>query len=58
MKKYYDQAQEELNVNRAKIKECDSQINSLAKLQHKLQQKLSDGNIEGKKLDNEVFLVK
>lgn len=54
MKKDYDQAQEELNVNRAKIKECDSQINSLAKLQHKLQQKLSDGNIEGKKLDNEI----
>eukprot|EP01018_Ginkgo_biloba_P015432 Gb_17843 [translate_table: standard] len=54
MKQEYDQVQEELNMNRAKIKECDAQINSLAKMQHKLQQKLSDGTIEGKKMDNEI----
>lgn len=54
IKKDYDQAQEELNVNRAKIKERDAQINSLAKMQHKLEEKMSDANLEGKKLDNEV----
>ncbi|KAH9310572.1 hypothetical protein KI387_025607 [Taxus chinensis] len=54
MKKDYDQAQEELNVSRKKIKECDVQINSLVKMQHKLQQKMTDANIEGKKLDNEI----
>ncbi|XP_057838463.2 structural maintenance of chromosomes protein 2-1 [Cryptomeria japonica] len=54
IKKDYDQAQEELNVNRAKIKERDAQINSLAKMQHKLEEKMSDANLEGKKLDNEI----
>lgn len=54
IKQDYDQAESELNVGRSKLKECDSQINCLAKEQQKLQQKLSDSNVERKKMENEV----
>jgi structural maintenance of chromosome 2 len=54
IKQDYDQAESELNVGRSKLKECDSQINRMAKEQQKLQQKLSDSNVERKKMENEV----
>ena len=36
------------------MKECDSQISCILKEQEKLQHKLSEMNIERKKLENEV----
>lgn len=54
IKQDYDQAESELNIGRSKLKECDSQINSMAKEQQKLQQQLSDSNVERKKMENEV----
>lgn len=38
------------------MKECDSQISSMVKEQQKLQNNLSDVNVERKKLENEVLL--
>lgn len=54
IKQDYDQAEGELNIGRSKLKECDSQINRMAKEQQKLQQQLSDSNVERKKMENEV----
>ena len=51
-----DQAESELNIGRSKLKECDSQINCMSKEQQKLQQLLSDSNVERKKMENEVFI--
>jgi structural maintenance of chromosome 2 len=51
-----DQAESELNIGRSKLKECDTQINSLSKEQQKLQQLLSDSNVERKKMENEVLM--
>lgn len=56
LKQDYDQAEGELNVERSKLKECDSQINRMAKQQKKLQQQLSDSNVERKKMENEVVI--
>lgn len=56
IKQDYDQAEGELNVARSKLKECDSQINHKAKEQQKLQQQLSDSNVERKKMENEVVI--
>lgn len=56
IKKEYDRAQSELNLSRLKMKECDSQISCMVKEQQKLQNKLSDANVERKKLENEVLL--
>ena len=52
----YDQAESELNIGRSKLKECDSQINSISKEQQKLQQLLGDSNVERKKMENEVLI--
>jgi hypothetical protein len=54
IKQDYDQAESELNVGRSRLKECDSQINRMAKEQQKLQQKLSDSNVGRTKMENEV----
>ena len=51
-----DQSESELNIGRSKLKECDSQINHMSKEQQKLQQLLSDSNVERKKMENEVLI--
>lgn len=51
----HDQAQSELNLIRLKMKECDSQISCVLKEQQKLQHKVSETNIERKKMENEVI---
>jgi structural maintenance of chromosome 2 len=51
----HDQAQSELNLIRMKMKECDSQISRILKDQQKLQHKLSETNLERKKMENEVI---
>lgn len=55
IKQEYDEAESQLNASRSKLKECDKQINGIAKEQQKLHQKLSDAAVERKRLDNEVF---
>ncbi|XP_058077378.1 structural maintenance of chromosomes protein 2-2-like isoform X2 [Magnolia sinica] len=52
IKKEYDQAQFELNLSRLKMKECDAEISAIVKEQQKLQHKISDANVERKKLEN------
>ncbi|XP_030487829.2 structural maintenance of chromosomes protein 2-1 [Cannabis sativa] len=47
-------AQDELDLARKKMKECDSQISSIIKAQQKLQHKLSETSLEKKKMENEV----
>lgn len=47
-------AQSELNSARVKIKECDSQISSILKEQQRLQNKISETNLEKKRMENEV----
>jgi septal ring factor EnvC (AmiA/AmiB activator) len=54
IKQEYDQVEHELNAERSKLKECDSQINRMTKEQQILQQQLSDLNVERKKMENEV----
>ncbi|XP_009771632.1 structural maintenance of chromosomes protein 2-1 [Nicotiana sylvestris] len=46
-------AQSELNSARVKIKECDSQISSILKEQQRLQNKISETNLEKKRMENE-----
>ncbi|PHU22761.1 Structural maintenance of chromosomes protein 2-1 [Capsicum chinense] len=48
-------AQSELNSARLKIKECDSQISSILKEQQRLQNKISETNLERKKMENEIL---
>lgn len=55
IKQEYDQAENELNAERSKLKDCDSQINHMTKEQQRLQQQLSDLNVEKKKMENEVI---
>ncbi|XP_006848048.2 structural maintenance of chromosomes protein 2-1 isoform X1 [Amborella trichopoda] len=54
IKKEYDKAQCELNACRTKLKDCDEDIVCFTKEQQTLQQKLSDANVDKKKLENEV----
>ncbi|CAM8991236.1 unnamed protein product [Rhodiola kirilowii] len=54
VKRNHDEAVKELNVVRAKMKECDSQISGIVKEQHNLQHKITEANLEKKKLENEV----
>lgn len=54
-KMIHDQAQSELNLIREKMKECDSQISCILKNQQRLQNKLSETNLERKKMENEVI---
>lgn len=51
----HDQAQSELNLIRMKMKDCDSQISGILKEQQRLQHKLSETNLERKKMENEVI---
>ncbi|KAK6936305.1 hypothetical protein RJ641_033335, partial [Dillenia turbinata] len=50
-----NKAQSDLNSSRMKIKECDLEISTIMKDQQKLQSKLSDMNLEKKKMENEVL---
>lgn len=54
LKKNHDEAQSELNLARRKLKECDSQISSIVKEQQGIQNKISEANLERKRMDNEV----
>lgn len=56
IKREYDQAESALNLSRSNLKECDSQLSAMAKEQQKLQQQLSDANVERKKMENEVTI--
>ncbi|KAF5947704.1 hypothetical protein HYC85_013661, partial [Camellia sinensis] len=49
----HDQAQSELNLFRSKM-ECDTQISCIPGEQQELQHKLSETNLERKKMENEV----
>lgn len=55
LKNNHDQAQSELNSARTKIKEHDSQITSIVKEQQKLQNRMSETNLERKRLEKEVI---
>lgn len=50
----HDQAQSELNIVRSKLRECDAQISSILKEQQTLQHKITESNLERKKMENEV----
>ncbi|XP_010546067.1 PREDICTED: structural maintenance of chromosomes protein 2-1-like isoform X2 [Tarenaya hassleriana] len=54
IQKNHDQAQAELKLIHAKMKECDTQISDLVADQEKSLQKLGDMKLERKKLENEV----
>lgn len=51
----HEQAQSELNIVRSKLRECDTQISFILKEQQKLQHKITENNLERKKMENEVF---
>lgn len=55
MEKNHHEVQSELNIARRKIKECDSQINGIVKEQQHLQHKVSEANLERKRMENEVI---
>ena len=55
IKESHDQSQSDLNSARSKMKECDAQISRIIKEQQKFQNKISEANIERKKLENEVY---
>ncbi|KAL3834639.1 hypothetical protein ACJIZ3_009375 [Penstemon smallii] len=54
LKEHHDEAQSELNESRRKIKECDSQIASIVKKQQGIQHKITEANLERKRMENEV----
>ncbi|KAJ7300253.1 hypothetical protein O6H91_Y027600 [Diphasiastrum complanatum] len=54
IKEEHSKAQDELRKSRARLKECDGQINALMKNQNNLQHKLTDCNVDAKKLSNEI----
>ena len=51
----HDKAQSELNLFCSKIKECDTQISCILREQQELQHKISETNLERKKMENEVM---
>ncbi|KAH6824279.1 structural maintenance of chromosomes 2 [Perilla frutescens var. hirtella] len=54
IKKSRDEVQAEHNMASRKIRECDSQITGIVKQQQDIQQRISDANLERKRLENEV----
>lgn len=54
IKKNHDQVQSQFNLIRSKMKECDSEINCILKKQQLLDHKITETNLERKKLENEV----
>ncbi len=57
MKQEYLNANEELNLKRERMKECNVQISALVAAQGDLSQKLADLSLQAKRLDNEVFVL-
>ncbi|KAF7148659.1 hypothetical protein RHSIM_Rhsim03G0166400 [Rhododendron simsii] len=53
-KRAHDHAKSELDNFRLKMKECDTQISSILKEQQELQRKISETNLERKRMENEV----
>lgn len=53
-KNAHDHAKSELDNFRLKMKECDTQISSILKEQQELQRKISETNLERKRMENEV----
>lgn len=53
--KDHSQAESELNLARMKMKECDSQITGILKEQEKLKRKITDTNLEKKRMENDVI---
>lgn len=54
IKKSRDEVQAEHNMASMKIREHDSQITRIVKQQQDIQQKISEANIERKRMENEV----
>ncbi|KZV38721.1 structural maintenance of chromosomes protein 2-1-like [Dorcoceras hygrometricum] len=54
LKRNHGEAQSELNLARRKIKECDSQITNIVKEQQGIKNKISEANLERKRMDNEA----
>lgn len=50
-----DEVQAEHKLASRKIKECDSQISGIVKKQQDIQQKISEANLERKRMENEVI---
>ncbi|CAI9097454.1 OLC1v1033885C1 [Oldenlandia corymbosa var. corymbosa] len=50
----HNQAEAELQLARTKMKECDSQISGILKEQEKLKRKITDANLEKKRMENEM----
>ncbi|CAL0328739.1 unnamed protein product [Lupinus luteus] len=49
-----DQVQSKMNSVRQKMKDCDKEIGDIIKEQQKLEHKLTEGNLEWKRMENEV----
>ncbi|KAF1899423.1 hypothetical protein Lal_00019551 [Lupinus albus] len=49
-----DQVQSQMNSVRQKMKDCDKEISGIIKEQQKLEHKLTEGNLEWKRMENEV----
>ncbi|KAH6788453.1 structural maintenance of chromosomes 2 [Perilla frutescens var. frutescens] len=54
IKKSRDEVQAEHNMASRKIRECDSQITGIVKQQQDIQQRISEANLERKRMENEV----
>ncbi|EPS58307.1 hypothetical protein M569_16508, partial [Genlisea aurea] len=54
VKKYHDLAKSELDTAREKIKECDVQISAIIKEQQQIKYKITEKNLERKRMENEV----
>lgn len=50
-----DQVQSQLKSVRLKMKECDQEISAIIKEQQKLEHKISESNLERKRMENEVI---
>ena len=53
-----DQVQSQLKSVRLKMKECDKEISAIIKDQQKLEHKISESNLERKRMENEVIFNK
>lgn len=56
MQNDYNQAESELNLARMKMKERDSEINKILMEQQKLKHKLTDINLQKKRMENDVII--
>lgn len=56
MRNNLDEVRSELNAVRQKMKQCDKEISGIVKEQTKLEHKLSESNLERKRMENEVII--